>query len=131
MHFPRGAAAMDMKHQLYSIILLIYIGTHPLPVHRGQVCEGSSVFACNHSCTPRPDTGAGGRGERMAGEKDGRQRKNISPGMKVRVVQKKDQKSGNLTEGTVKEILTNSSFHPHGIKVRLADGTVGRVGDIL
>jgi uncharacterized repeat protein (TIGR03833 family) len=67
----------------------------------------------------------------VAGEKDGRQRKNISTGMKVRVVQKKDQKSGKLTEGTVGEILTNSSYHPHGIKVRLADGSVGRVRDIL
>ncbi len=47
--------------------------------------------------------------------------------MKVRIVLKKDQKSGKLTEGTVKEILTSSSFHPHGIKVRLTDGSVGRV----
>jgi len=63
----------------------------------------------------------------MTAEKDGRQRKNLSAGTKVRIVLKKDQKSGKLTEGTVKEILTNSSFHPHGIKVRLTDGSVGRV----
>ena len=63
----------------------------------------------------------------MTAEKDGRQRKNLSVGMSVKIVLKKDQKSGNLTEGTVKEILTNPSFHPHGIKVRLADGSVGRV----
>jgi uncharacterized repeat protein (TIGR03833 family) len=67
------------------------------------------------------------RDKDMAAEKDGRQRKNLGPGMKVKIVLKKDQKSGKLTEGTVREILTNSSFHPHGIKVRLSDGSVGRV----
>jgi uncharacterized repeat protein (TIGR03833 family) len=50
--------------------------------------------------------------------------------VQVRIVQKKDQRSGRLTEGTVREILTGSSFHPHGIKVRLTDGTVGRVQEI-
>lgn len=63
----------------------------------------------------------------MNKEKDGRQRGNITTGDLVRVVLKKDQKSGRLTEGRVSEILTNSSFHPHGIKVRLEDGKVGRV----
>jgi uncharacterized repeat protein (TIGR03833 family) len=58
---------------------------------------------------------------------DGRQRRNISPGDAVRIVLKKDQRTGKLTEGIVKDILTNSSTHPHGIKVRLADGQVGRV----
>ncbi|GAB7014681.1 YwbE family protein [Methanogenium cariaci] len=58
---------------------------------------------------------------------DGRQRRNISPGDNVRIVLKKDQRTGKLTDGIVKDILTNSSFHPHGIKVRLADGQVGRV----
>lgn len=62
---------------------------------------------------------------------DSRDRKNIQAGTKVAIVLKKDQKSGRLTEGTVKEILTNSSFHPHGIKVRLDDGQVGRVKEIL
>ncbi|MDG6256246.1 MAG: YwbE family protein [Methanomicrobiaceae archaeon] len=66
----------------------------------------------------------------MAEAKDGRLRNNLSPGIKVRVVLKKDQKSGKLTEGTVKEVLTGSSFHPHGIKVRLDDGSVGRVRHI-
>lgn len=57
-------------------------------------------------------------------------RTNISPGMRVSIVLKKDQGSGKTTGGTVKEILTNSSFHPHGIKVRLEDGQVGRVKTI-
>jgi uncharacterized repeat protein (TIGR03833 family) len=58
---------------------------------------------------------------------DGRQRCGINPGMLVRIELKKDQGTGKLTEGKVKEILTGSSFHPHGIKVRLDDGQVGRV----
>jgi uncharacterized repeat protein (TIGR03833 family) len=63
--------------------------------------------------------------------KDGRRRADIEPGSTVRVVQKSDQKSGALTEGVVADILTNSPSHPHGIKVRLSDGTVGRVKEIL
>lgn len=58
---------------------------------------------------------------------DGRKRGVIMPGMLVRVELKRDQGTGRLTEGKVKEILTGSSFHPHGIKVRLEDGQVGRV----
>jgi len=50
--------------------------------------------------------------------------------MRVLIVLKKDQRNGKTTEGTVKELLTNSSFHPHGIKVRLEDGQVGRVKTI-
>lgn len=61
----------------------------------------------------------------------GQQRKDITPGLKVNIVLKEDQRSGKLTEGVVKDILTNSSTHPHGIKVRLADGQVGRVKEIL
>jgi uncharacterized repeat protein (TIGR03833 family) len=59
---------------------------------------------------------------------DGR---NIKPGLKVEIILKKDQRTGKRTEGVVKEILTNSSFHPHGIKVRLTDGQVGRVARIV
>lgn len=59
------------------------------------------------------------------------QRKNIKPGIKVAIVLKKDQKTGILTEGIVKEILTNSLIHHRGIKVRLMDGQVGRVQKIL
>jgi len=62
---------------------------------------------------------------------DGRQRKNIKPGILVEIVLKKDQQSGELTEGVVKKILTNSAIHPHGIKVMLEDGQVGRVKNIL
>lgn len=62
---------------------------------------------------------------------DGRHRNSISQGARVEVVQKQDQRTGALTEGTVDRILTSSSFHPHGIKVRLTDGTVGRVKSIL
>jgi uncharacterized repeat protein (TIGR03833 family) len=58
---------------------------------------------------------------------NGQNRKDITPGIEVEIVLKADQKSGKLTSGVVKDILTNSSTHPHGIKVRLTDGQVGRV----
>jgi len=61
---------------------------------------------------------------------DGSKRSNIKPGIKVAIVLKKDQRSGNLTEGIVQDILTNSANHPHGIKVRLESGDVGRVKEI-
>ncbi|MEJ6617027.1 MAG: YwbE family protein [Crocinitomicaceae bacterium] len=61
----------------------------------------------------------------------GTQRKSIEIGAFVAIVLKKDQGSGDLTEGYVKNILTNSTVHPHGIKVRLEDGQVGRVKEIL
>ncbi|SMG38661.1 YwbE family protein [Dethiosulfovibrio salsuginis] len=61
----------------------------------------------------------------------GELRKDIKPGLKVMVVQKQDQRSGKLTEGVVRDILTKSPSHPHGIKVRLEDGTVGRVQEIV
>jgi uncharacterized repeat protein (TIGR03833 family) len=59
-----------------------------------------------------------------------RERKNISPGLKVAIVLKQDQRTGRETLGIVKDLLTNSAFHPHGIKVRLTDGQVGRVKNI-
>ncbi len=62
---------------------------------------------------------------------DATKRSNIRPGIRVGIVLKADQRSGKLTEGIVKDILTNSPVHPHGIKVRLADGQVGRVKEIL
>jgi uncharacterized repeat protein (TIGR03833 family) len=58
---------------------------------------------------------------------NGKNRSEIIKGITVSVVKKEDQRSGKLTDGVVKDILTNSSNHPHGIKVRLEDGTVGRV----
>ncbi len=64
---------------------------------------------------------------RKASIMDGTQRKNIQIGSEVEVVQKHHQRSGELTQGIVKKILTNSSSHPHGIKVLLEDGIVGRV----
>ncbi len=62
---------------------------------------------------------------------DGTQRERIKPGIRVAVVLKADQRSGKTTEGIVQDILTRSTFHPHGIKVRLASGQVGRVKEIL
>ncbi len=61
---------------------------------------------------------------------DGRTRSQIQQGQTVRVVQKQDQRSGTLTEGVVQDILTNSASHPHGIKVRLTSGVVGRVKEV-
>ncbi|MHB8085739.1 MAG: YwbE family protein [Dehalococcoidia bacterium] len=58
-------------------------------------------------------------------------RENIKSGLRVSIVMKADQRSGKPTEGIVKDILTNSSFHPHGIKVRLESGQVGRVKEII
>jgi len=58
---------------------------------------------------------------------DGTRRSDIKPGLHVSIVLKKDQQSGKLTEGIVKDILTKSPTHPHGIKVRLESGEVGRV----
>ena len=58
------------------------------------------------------------------------QRMSIKPGLRVAIVMKEDQRSGKLTDGIVKDILTNSSVHPHGIKVRLESGQVGRVKEI-
>ena len=62
---------------------------------------------------------------------DGKKRFNIKQGLKVNIVLKEDQRSGKLTSGIVKDILTNSPIHPHGIKVRLQNGDVGRVQQIL
>jgi uncharacterized repeat protein (TIGR03833 family) len=62
---------------------------------------------------------------------DGTRRADIRPGLRVKIVLKQDQRTGNMTEGIVAEILTNSATHPHGIKVRLESGAVGRVQLIL
>ncbi|QAY66386.1 YwbE family protein [Paenibacillus protaetiae] len=62
---------------------------------------------------------------------DGTQRSAIKPGMTVDIVLKQDQRTGKLTRGTVAQLLTNSPNHPHGIKVRLSDGQVGRVKRIV
>jgi uncharacterized repeat protein (TIGR03833 family) len=62
---------------------------------------------------------------------NGQKRANIRQGLRVKIVLKQDQRSGKLTEGIVQRILTSSASHPHGIKVRLEDGAVGRVKEIL
>ncbi len=62
---------------------------------------------------------------------DGRNRKNIQIGYQVAIVQKQDQRTGKLTEGIVQRILTKSATHPHGIKVQLTSGEVGRVQNVL
>ena len=62
---------------------------------------------------------------------NGNRRSDIRPGIKVAIVLKEDQRTGRLTEGIVADILTNSADHPHGIKVRLESGLVGRVKQIL
>jgi len=62
---------------------------------------------------------------------NGKNRSAIAAGMEVAIVLKQDQRTGKLTRGIVRDILTNSSTHPHGIKVRLTDGQVGRVQEII
>ncbi len=61
---------------------------------------------------------------------NGQYRKDIHPGLAVAIVLKQDQRTGKLTRGVVKDLLTKSAYHPHGIKVRLVDGQVGRVQQI-
>jgi len=67
----------------------------------------------------------------MGRNMNGRNRKDIRPGLEVDIVLKQDQPTGKRTRGIVKEILTNSPTHPHGIKVRLTNGQVGRVQEII
>jgi uncharacterized repeat protein (TIGR03833 family) len=62
---------------------------------------------------------------------DGTKRVDIKPGLRVGIVQKQDQRTGKITEGIVKDLLTSSPTHPHGIKVRLENGIVGRVKKII
>jgi len=62
---------------------------------------------------------------------NGQNRKDIYPGLEVDIILKKDQRSGRLTRGVVKDILTSAAYHSRGIKVRLEDGQVGRVAEIL
>lgn len=83
-----------------------------------------------------PDAGALIKGTKrirgkMSPPKNGQNRKDIRPGLEVDVVLKKDQRTGKRTRGIVKTILTSSSFHPHGIKVMMQDGQVGRVQEIV
>lgn len=61
----------------------------------------------------------------------GREKKDVRPGLRVDIVLKQDQLTGRLTRGVVKDVLTKSSYHPHGIKVRLETGEVGRVKEVV
>ena len=61
----------------------------------------------------------------------GRERKDVRPGLTVDIVMKQDQRTGRLTRGVVKDVLTTSAHHPHGIKVRLETGEVGRVKEVV
>ena len=63
--------------------------------------------------------------------RDHRERDDITPGLKVKIVLKKDQRTGTRTAGVVKKLLTNSKYHPRGIKVMLEDGQVGRVQEFI
>jgi uncharacterized repeat protein (TIGR03833 family) len=62
---------------------------------------------------------------------DGRNRSDIRPGIRVSIILKENQRTGKRTEGVVRDLLTNSPNHPHGIKVRLESGLIGRVQEIL
>jgi uncharacterized repeat protein (TIGR03833 family) len=62
---------------------------------------------------------------------DGQRRANVKPGVEVEIVLKEDQRTGRLTRGVVRDVLTRSAHHPHGIKVRLTTGEVGRVKSIV
>jgi uncharacterized repeat protein (TIGR03833 family) len=68
--------------------------------------------------------------DKAEADMNGKNRAEVKPGAHVRIVQKQDQRSGKLTEGIVQDVLTNSPTHPHGIKVRLTNGMVGRVKEI-
>lgn len=62
---------------------------------------------------------------------EGKNRKDIYPGLEVQIILKKDQRSGKLTQGIVEKLLTSAAFHSRGIKVRLEDGQIGRVAEII
>jgi uncharacterized repeat protein (TIGR03833 family) len=67
----------------------------------------------------------------MRGLVDGRERKDVRPGLTVDIILKQDQRTGRLTRGVVKDVLTKSPHHPHGIKVRLETSEVGRIKEII
>ncbi len=105
--------------------------------HRGQVYptrlpgrfrSGVSVPRLSRLCRPGCNIPGLKAGEDQA---DGRHRSVVRVGSVVDVVQKQHQQSGKTTRGIVASVLTNSSFHPHGIKVRLEDGKVGRVSAVI
>ncbi len=80
---------------------------------------------------PIPHNGENGEKKGSIYRMDGQLRSRITPGMEVNIVLKQDQGTGKLTRGVVQRLLTKSPTHPHGIKVRLTDGQVGRVKEII
>jgi uncharacterized repeat protein (TIGR03833 family) len=96
-----------------------------------ELGNGDQSFKLNKSIQSIPLKGI----QHVSGDKitdmNGSHRAKIWPGLHVRIVLKNDQRSGKLTEGIVKDILTKAPTHPHGIKVRLEGGEVGRVKEIL
>jgi len=94
---------------------------NPLPQNKEEI-RGEKGNACYEK-----------EQEKISGREamDGKNRNDVKIGALVDIVLKADQRSGRLTRGLVKELLTNSAFHPHGIKVRLEDGRVGRVQNII
>jgi uncharacterized repeat protein (TIGR03833 family) len=94
----------------------------------GVQATAASVRVVTHgNMTLRMQRSVGERSEGM----NGKNRQDITPGLRVNITQKPDQRSGKLTGGIVKDILTTSAYHPHGIKVRLDTGDVGRVQEMV
>ncbi len=114
---------------------------------RSLLLQRTRPEPCHSLCVPVVSSGEGSLFEQLATQKslgfvtsrdailkvpmNGQHRNSVRPGVEVDIVLKKDQGSGRLTRGRVKDILTNSPFHPHGIKVRLVSGDVGRVQEVL
>ncbi len=125
---PKGAPECDREDRIAkSVYPAGYSPIYGIRLKKDRLEYSTSTYCTLKASSlvhflPKPDT---------ISYMNGNQRKNIKPGLKVAIVLKKDQRSGNLTEGIVKDILTNSATHPHGIKVRLMDGQVGRVKEIF
>lgn len=93
-----------------------------------------TITACDiaeSASQSRTTTSSTARTQTATTSTPGTQRSNVKPGAKVQIVLKQDQRTGKLTEGIVASLLTNSTTHPHGIKVKLQDGKVGRVQKVL
>ena len=100
-------------------------------IAEGIICSGALDYAQKGSIRYHIDYATGGRSAAASERRDGTVRSNIHIGDTVDIVLKKDQPTGALTRGVVARLLTNSATHPHGIKVMLEDGQVGRVKAII
>lgn len=124
---------------MFNIFYYVFSFCVPARVMRGRPTDVPPAFRdCFRCCKMVFFSGAFSglfplRAEKSTGGEcmQGTERADIKPGMKVLVVQKQDQRSGALTEGVVQSLLTKSPHHPHGIKVRLESGVVGRVKEII